>query len=110
FKAATGIDIVPVSYRAMNQAFTDLIAGQMDMIFDAPALLLPFIRAGKARALVVMNARRTADLPDVPTMAESGLPALSLTVWNGFGAPADTPQALRNPLQSSHHQRVCAPR
>jgi tripartite-type tricarboxylate transporter receptor subunit TctC len=94
FKAATGIDIVPVSYRAMNQAFADLISGQMDIIFDAPALLLPFIRDGKARALVVMNARRSADLLDVPTMAESGLPALSLTVWNGLVAPAGTPEPI----------------
>jgi tripartite-type tricarboxylate transporter receptor subunit TctC len=101
FKAATGIDIVPVSYRAMNQAFTDLIAGQMDVIFDAPALLLPFIRDGKARALVVMSARRTADLPDVPTMAESGLPDLSLTVWNGVVAPAGTPEAIVSKLNAA---------
>ncbi|HEY7664639.1 MAG TPA: tripartite tricarboxylate transporter substrate binding protein [Xanthobacteraceae bacterium] len=94
FKSATGIDIVPVSYRAMNQAFTDLLAGQMDIIFDAPALLLPFIRDGKARALVVMDARRAADLPGVPTMAESGLPDLSLTVWNGIVAPAGTPERI----------------
>ena len=101
FKAATGIDIVPVSYRAMNQAFTDLIAGQMDVIFDAPALLLPFIRDGKARALVVMSARRTGDLPDVPTMAESGLPDLSLTVWNGLVAPAGTPEAIVSKLNAA---------
>jgi tripartite-type tricarboxylate transporter receptor subunit TctC len=94
FKVATGIDIVPVSYRAMNQAFADLISGQMDIIFDAPALLLPFIRDGKARALVVMNARRSADLLDVPTMAESGLPDVSLTVWNGLVAPAGTPETI----------------
>jgi tripartite-type tricarboxylate transporter receptor subunit TctC len=94
FKAATGIDIVPVSYRAMNQAFTDLVGGQMDIIFDAPAVLLPFIHDGKARALVAMSAKRTADLPDVPTMAESGLPDLSLTVWNGLVAPAGTPDPI----------------
>jgi tripartite-type tricarboxylate transporter receptor subunit TctC len=94
FKAAAGIDIVPVSYRAMNQAFADLISGQMDIIFDAPALLLPFIRDGKARALVVMNVRRSVDLIDVPTMAESGLPDLSLTVWNGLVAPAGTPEPI----------------
>lgn len=101
FKAATGIDIVPVSYRAMNQAFTDLIAGQMDVIFDAPALLLPFIRDGKARALVVMSARRTTDLPEVPTMTESGLPDVSLTVWNGLVAPAGTPEAIVTRLNAA---------
>jgi tripartite-type tricarboxylate transporter receptor subunit TctC len=101
FKAATGIDIVPVSYRAMNQAFTDLIAGQMDIIFDAPAVLLPLIRDGKVRALVAMSAKRPADLPDVPTMAESGLPAVSLTVWNGLVAPAGTPDAIATRLNAA---------
>jgi tripartite-type tricarboxylate transporter receptor subunit TctC len=101
FKAATGIDIVPVSYRAMNQAFTDLIAGQMDIIFDAPAVLLPLIRDGKVRALVAMSAKRPADLPDVPTMAESGLPDVSLTVWNGLVAPAGTPDAIVTRLNAA---------
>jgi tripartite-type tricarboxylate transporter receptor subunit TctC len=104
FKAATGIDIVPVSYRAMNQAFTDLIAGQMDIIFDAPAVLLPLIRDGKARALVAMSATRPADLPDVPTMAESGLPDVSLTVWNGLVAPAGTPDAIVTRLNAATNE------
>lgn len=101
FKAATGIDIVPVSYRAMNQAFTDLIGGQMDMIFDAPAVLLPLIRDGKARALVAMSAKRFADLPEVPTMVESGLPDVSLTVWNGLVAPAGTPEPIVTRLNAA---------
>ena len=101
FKAATGIDIVPVSYRAMNQAFTDLIAGQMDIIFDAPAVLLPLIRDGKIRALVAMSAQRSPDLPDVPTMAESGLPDRSLTVWNGLLAPAGTPGQIVTRLNAA---------
>ena len=84
FKAATGIDIVPVSVPPMNQAFTDLIGGQMDVIFDAPALPLPLIREGKIRALVAMSAKRTPDLPDVPTMAEAGLGDVEVTVWNGL--------------------------
>jgi tripartite-type tricarboxylate transporter receptor subunit TctC len=104
FKAATGIDIVPVSYRAMNQAFTDLIAGQMDIIFDAPAVLLPLIRDGKVRALVAMSAKRPADLPDVPTMAESGLPDVSLTVWNGLVAPAGTPDAVVTRLNAATNE------
>ncbi len=109
FKAATGIDIVPVSYRAMNQAFTDLIAGQMDIIFDAPALLMPFIRDGRARALVVMSERRAADLPDVPTMAESGLSDLSLTVWNGLVAPAMTPDAIVSRLNAAVNEGLTSP-
>jgi tripartite-type tricarboxylate transporter receptor subunit TctC len=109
FKAATGIDIVPVSYRAMNQAFTDLIGGQMDIIFDAPAVLLPFIRDGRARALVAMSAKRTADLPDVPTMVESGLPDLSLTVWNGLVAPAGAPDAIVTRLNAAINDGLRSP-
>jgi tripartite-type tricarboxylate transporter receptor subunit TctC len=109
FKAATGIDIVPVSYRAMNQAFTDLIGGQMDIIFDAPAVLLPFIRDGKARALVAMSAKRTADLPDVPTMVESGLPDVSLTVWNGLVAPAGTPETIVTRLNAAINDGLKSP-
>jgi tripartite-type tricarboxylate transporter receptor subunit TctC len=94
FKAAAGVDLVPVSYRTMNQAFTDLMAGQMDIIFDAPALLLPLIREGRIRALVTMSGRRVRDLPDVPTMAESGLGNVEVTVWNGLVALAGTPTAI----------------
>jgi tripartite-type tricarboxylate transporter receptor subunit TctC len=101
FKAAAGIDIVPVAYRAMNQAFTDLLGGQMDIIFDAPALLLPLIRDGKVRALVAMSTKRFPDLPDVPTMAESGLPERTMTVWNGVVAPAGTPDAVVTRLNTA---------
>jgi tripartite-type tricarboxylate transporter receptor subunit TctC len=101
FKRATGVDIVPVSYRALSQAFTDLIGGQMDIIFDAPALLLPLIREGKIRALVAMSATRTPDLPDVPTMAESGLGDVQVTVWNGLVAPAGTPAPIVGRLNAA---------
>jgi tripartite-type tricarboxylate transporter receptor subunit TctC len=109
FKAATGIDIVPVSYRAMNQAFTDLIGGQMDIIFDAPALLLPLIRDGKVRALVAMSRERTPLLPDVPTMAESGLGDVTVTVWNGIVAPTGTPAAIVRRLNTAVNDGLRAP-
>jgi tripartite-type tricarboxylate transporter receptor subunit TctC len=94
FKRAAGIDIVPVFYRAMNQAITDLLAGQMDIVFDSPAPLAALVREGKVRALVSMGSKRLAQLPDVPTMAESGLPDLQLITWNGLVAPAGTPDAI----------------
>lgn len=109
FKAATGIDIVPVSYRTMNQAFTDLIGGQMDVIFDAPALPLPLIREGKIRALVAMSAQRTPDLPDVPTMAEAGLGDVEVTVWNGLVAPAGTPPAVVARLNAALNEGLKSP-
>ena len=94
FKRATGIDIVPVPYRTMNQAFTDLLAGQMDIVFDSPAPLAHLLREGKVRALVGLGKERMALLPDVPTMAESGLPDLQMITWNGLVAPAGTPDAI----------------
>jgi tripartite-type tricarboxylate transporter receptor subunit TctC len=94
FKRAVGIDIVPIFYRTMNQAITDLIAGQMDIVFDSPAPLAHLIREGKIRALVAMSARRSPQLAEVPTMAESGLPDLQVTTWNGLVAPAGTPNAI----------------
>ena len=94
FKRATGIDITPVFYRTMNQAFTDLLAGQMDIIFDAPASLASLLRDRKVRALVLLEAKRMAELPDVPTMMESGLPDLRVMTWNGFVAPSGTPDVI----------------
>src|SRR5207247_10378861 len=81
-------------YQPMNQAFTDLLAGQMDIIFDSPAPLAHLIREGKIRALVSLGAKRIAELSDVPTMAESGLPDLRVVTWNGLVAPVRTPDAI----------------
>jgi tripartite-type tricarboxylate transporter receptor subunit TctC len=94
FKRAAGIDIMPVFYRTMNQAITDLLAGQMDIVFDSPAPLAHLLREGRIRALVSLGATRSAELPGVPTMAESGLPDLQVTTWNGLVAPAGTPEPI----------------
>jgi tripartite-type tricarboxylate transporter receptor subunit TctC len=101
FKRATGIDIVPVPYRTMNQAFTDLLAGQMDIVFDSPAPLAHLLREGKVRALVGLGKDRMAMLPDVPTMAESGLADLQMITWNGLVAPAGTPDAIISRLNAA---------
>ena len=94
FKRATGIDIVPVFYRTMSPAITDLLAGQMDIVFDSPAPLASLLREGRIRALVSLGAQRMGELADVPTMAESGLPDLQVVTWNGLVAPAGTPDAI----------------
>jgi tripartite-type tricarboxylate transporter receptor subunit TctC len=85
----------------MNQAFTDMLAGQMDMIFDSPAALAHLLREGKIRALVTMGAKRITELPDVPTMAESGYPDLRVITWNGLVAPAGTPDAIVGKLNAA---------
>jgi tripartite-type tricarboxylate transporter receptor subunit TctC len=91
FKITTGADIVFVPYRGMAQAMTDLVAGQIHMMIDGIGSLLPHIRADKARALAVTGTARSPDLPDVPTMIESGYPDYVLTFWTGVLAPAATP-------------------
>jgi tripartite-type tricarboxylate transporter receptor subunit TctC len=109
FKRATGIDIVPVFYRTMNQAITDLLAGQMDIAFDSPAPLAHLLGDGKIRALVGLGAQRMALLPDVPTMAESGLPDLQMVTWNGLVAPAGTPDAIVGRINASINDALKSP-
>jgi tripartite-type tricarboxylate transporter receptor subunit TctC len=101
FTITTGTDIVFVPYRGMAQAMTDLVAGQIQMMIDGIGSLLPHIRDGKARALAVTGAKRSADLPDVPTMIESGYPDFLLTFWTGIMAPAGTPADIVGKLNGA---------
>jgi tripartite-type tricarboxylate transporter receptor subunit TctC len=109
FKRATGIDIVPVPYRMMNQAITDLLSGQMDIVFDSPAPLAHLLRDGKIRALVGLGPQRMAMLPDVPTMKESGFPHLQVITWNGLVAPAGTPDAIVARINASINDGLKTP-
>jgi len=109
FKRTLGIEITPIHYRSMNQAITDTVAGQMDIVFDSPAALAPLIREGKIRALVSLGRRRMAELPDVPTMAESGLPELRVVTWNGLVAPAGTPDAIVERLNAAINEALQSP-
>jgi tripartite-type tricarboxylate transporter receptor subunit TctC len=83
-----------VPYRGSPQAITDLIAKRVDFQMDTPQLLLPFLKDGRVRALAVTSPSRFFALPDVPTMAESGLPGYSVTGWLGMAGPAGLPPAL----------------
>jgi tripartite-type tricarboxylate transporter receptor subunit TctC len=109
FKRAAGINIVPVFYRGMNQAITDLLAGQMDIVFDSPAPLAHLLADGKVRALVGLGAQRMAMLPDVPTMTESGLPDIEIVTWNGLVAPAGTPDDVVSRLNASINDALKSP-
>jgi tripartite-type tricarboxylate transporter receptor subunit TctC len=109
FKRAVGIDIVPVPYGGMNQAYIDLMAGHMDIVFDSPAALAPLLRQGKIRALVELGGKRMDQLPDVPTMAESGLPDLRVTTWNGLVGPAGIPQPIVVKLNASINEALRSP-
>ncbi|MEK6593504.1 MAG: tripartite tricarboxylate transporter substrate binding protein [Pseudomonadota bacterium] len=99
-KVAAKIDIVHVPYKGAAPAMGDLVGGQLAMVFPTMTLGVPQVRAGKLRALAVTSARRTAALPDVPTMTEAGFPAVNATSWFGLAAPAKTPKAVVDRLHT----------
>ena len=94
FKFTTKIDIVHVAYKGTAPALTDLIAGQVQMVFSTIAPALPLVKSGKFRALGVTTAQRTQGAPDIPTIAESGVPGFAVENWQGIVAPAKTPRAI----------------
>jgi tripartite-type tricarboxylate transporter receptor subunit TctC len=94
FKSMAGIDIVHVPYKGGPPAATDLIAGQIELLFFNTPAALPYIKTGRLRALGVSTAKRSPLLPDVPTIAESGVPAFDTDVWFGLVAPAGTPPEI----------------
>jgi tripartite-type tricarboxylate transporter receptor subunit TctC len=93
-KSRAGIDIVHVAYKGGPPAATDLIAGQIGLMFFNTPAALPFVRSGKLRALGVSTAKRSALLPDVPSIAEGGVPGFDTEVWYGLVAPAGTSDAV----------------
>jgi tripartite-type tricarboxylate transporter receptor subunit TctC len=88
------IEMTHVPYRGSGPAVADLISGSCQLMFDSPPSVLPQIRAGKLRAIAVTGLERSPELPDVPTVAESGLPGFEVLGWNGLLAPAGTPTAI----------------
>jgi len=100
FKAATGINVVHVPYKGGAPALTDLIAGQVQLLFISIPSVMPQVKAGRLKALAVSSARRSLSAPDVPTVAESGYPGFEYVNWNALFAPAATPRAIINKLNS----------
>jgi tripartite-type tricarboxylate transporter receptor subunit TctC len=94
FKAATGVDIVHVPYKGTVQAVSDLVAGQVQLVFADMVPAMPHIRAGRLRALAVTTEKRSPVLPDVPTMIESGIPGYRAGVWWAVVSPRGTPAAV----------------
>jgi len=95
FKMRAGIDLVHVPYKGAGPALVDLMAGQVHAMFATVPSLLGSIRTGKVRALGVSSAERAPDLPDVPTIAESGMPGFEVISWQGLCTPAGAPKAVR---------------
>jgi len=91
FKNMTGVDMVHVPYKGGGPALTDLLAGQVGIYFSGISSVLPYVREGRLRGLAVTSAKRTAVMPDTPTIAESGLPGYEVGNWYAIVAPAATP-------------------
>lgn len=101
FKALTGTELVHVPYKGAGPAITELLAGQVDMMFDNLPSMLPHIQSGALRAIAVMSPQRSPSLPDVPTFTEAGLKAMDNTAWMGLVAPPQLPKALRDRLHAA---------
>ena len=94
FKAVAGIDIVHVPYKNASQGYIDTIGGEIQGFFFNLPGPLPYVRAGRLRALAVTSAKRAEQLPNVPTIMESGVPDFEVTVWQGYALPKGTPQPI----------------
>lgn len=94
FKQMAHVNIVHIPYKGGGPAITDLLGGQVDMSFANLVAVLPFVKSGKLRALAVTTAKRSSAAPDIPTMAEAGLPGYDFSSWFGILAPAGTPHAI----------------
>ncbi len=102
FKGMAGVNMNHVPYKGAGPAFIDLIAGQVSMYFGSLPSSLPHIRSGRVRALAVTGAKRSPIVPELPTIAEAGVPGFDSTQWYGTFAPARTPPAIIEQLHRDH--------
>src|SRR5690606_3463295 len=109
FKQRAGLEFVHGPYKGGSPALADLIGGQVQLLFTTIPGALPHLKAGTLRALAVTSPRRSPALPDLPTMAESGLPGFQAISWHGIVAPAGTPPAVVDTLNQAFSKALAAP-
>ena len=109
FKSLAGVDITHVPYKGAPPAVTDLIAGNVNLMFNSIPPVLQYIKAGRLKVLGVSSAKRSSQLPDVPTLSEAGVPGYELVTWFGLLAPARTPGPIVTRLNDAMTRVVHAP-
>lgn len=101
FKQMAGVDLVHVPYKGAGPALTDLLSGNIQLMFDTLGTALPPVKSGMLRAIGVSSTERIADLPDLPTIAESGYPNYAVSVWYGIAAPSKVPDEIADKIKAS---------
>ncbi|MGZ5828397.1 MAG: Bug family tripartite tricarboxylate transporter substrate binding protein [Xanthobacteraceae bacterium] len=109
FKSMSGTDIVHVPHKASGEARNSVIGGHVQMMFDAITTMAPNVQAGQVRALGTSGEKRSAILPDVPTIAEAGVPGYESTIWLGIMAPAGTPKPIVDRLNTAINEMMKQP-
>jgi tripartite-type tricarboxylate transporter receptor subunit TctC len=109
FKARAGIDVVYVPYKGSAASVTDLLAGHTQFTIDGLTGLYPLIQDGRVRALAIARAQRWPDLPEVPTLVESGFADFTVDAWTGVAAPAGTPAAIVDVLNRAINESLATP-
>ena len=108
-KQLTGVDVVHVPYKGEGPALSDLMGGQIQMMFSFVSAVGPFVKATKLRALVITRAERIPMFPNLPTVIEAGQPGLEMSAWGGFFAPAGTPRPIIDTLNAAIVKAMALP-
>ena len=109
FRSTTGVVLVHVPYKGAGPAVVDLVGGQVQLMFTSPLAVASQVRAGKLAAIAIASAKRTESWPELPTVAESGVPGFEASLWYGLVAPARTPQASIAVLEQATIKAVRTP-
>ena len=109
FKFMAGVNLLHVPYKGLGPAITDLLGGQIQVVFADVGLVTSHLKAGKLRGLAITSATRSTVLPDLPTVAEAGVPGYSASTWYGLFAPAGTPAAIVNRLSEETRKALALP-
>lgn len=109
FKHMAGVDIVHIPHKGSDQARTAVLAGEVDMMFDAISTIVSYVHAGKLKAFGTSGSKRSSVTPDIPTISEAGVPGYEATIWLGLMAPAATPKPILARLSAEVRKVINAP-